>query len=140
VKYASDKGHNSLKNRQTGKFCSHAHLPTIILLCVNFSQNLLRNVGGVHKKLWTDEQTDDIMTNIPFGKICRGVKIDESENPDHMRTYPIIILLCGNFGQNPLRNVGGVAFTRNYGAIVDGQTNERTTLWRLYLPEIVAEG
>jgi hypothetical protein len=36
-------------------------------------------------------------------------KIDKPEN------LPIIILLCANFGQNMLRNVGGVAFTRNCG-------------------------
>jgi hypothetical protein len=43
----SVKGHNSVKNRWTGKSSLYAHLPIIILLCAKFHPNPLRNVGWV---------------------------------------------------------------------------------------------
>jgi hypothetical protein len=42
-------------------------------------------------------------------RICRSGK---SRSHAHLH-LPIIILLCANFVQNLLRNVGGIAFTRN---------------------------
>jgi hypothetical protein len=88
----SAKGHNHFKIRRTGKSWSHAHLPIIILLCANFGQNPLRNVGGVHEGFWWN--TLSAKGHNSF----KNRRTGKSRSHAHL---PIVILLCANLGQNP---------------------------------------